>query len=141
MTIQRHDDDEPPGRREDPRVIGVIHQREVRPAIRRRRQKDNAVTIRRPSVRGRARFAAAILSDFGDPDCPRDEVPSGELVAEARRALGWNQAQASWLLGFEHRTSQRMAHIEQGRRPAPRHLRLILVRALQDLAAQQRTMR
>ncbi len=88
--------------------------------------------------KGRVRKAADILRDLGDPDCPPDTIPSGELFREARVALGLTQAQLQWALGGEKkRAYATIASIERGRRPAKRYHRLLLIPLLRKLEQKQ----
>ena len=134
------DDDYTPGPPPDWRAVGLVHPRETTPKRLRRQERDHARTQRGSTGRGRARWASEILEDWGDLDCPRMVVPSSGLFREARKALGWTQPEAAWRLGFDTRTAGRIAAIEDGRRFPPRFACLLMVRALQDLAAQQRAM-
>lgn len=93
-----------------------------------------------PKVRGRTRWAAEILADFGDLECPTRDIPAAALMREARKALGWTMHEASWRLGFERSNADRISKIETGQKLPPRFVRLLMVQALQELAQQQRTM-
>ena len=134
-------DDDLPGPPRDPRLAGLIRTSEAtRAGLRRRRRVDELTFLERTGPR-RARMAADILRDFGDPECPRDVVPSAELMREARRALRWLQSEAAWKLGFERRAPYHIRRIENGRSVAPRFARVLLMRALQDLDRLQRSVR
>lgn len=143
MTWRSDDtDDEPPRPPPDPRTRSLIHPIEA--TIRRQRARKAVHTREHRPRTGprRKRWAAEILADWGDPECPRLVVPSGELFREARSALGWNRPDAAWRLGFESRSSgsERIKAIEDGQTWAPRFARVLMVRALQDLDRQQRSM-
>ena len=95
--------------------------------------------IRYPSTRGKKRWAAQILRDFGPLDCPPGIVPSPALFLEARKALGWTQTQASWKLGFNgHRAA--IARIEHNTAIPKRYTMLLLVHHLKQIDRRQRQM-
>ena len=95
--------------------------------------------VRYPSVRGKKRWAAQILRDFGSLDCPPGTVPSPSLFREARRALGWRQPDAAWYLGFT-RWSKSIERIEHNLAIPKRCTLLLLVHHLQQLDRRQRKM-
>ena len=121
----------------DQRVGGIVNAREAAGGRRRRQDRINAMPVLEPTSAG-VRSAARVLVDFGPPTCPPGVVVSAALMREARRLLGWTQAQAADRLGFESVSGGKISRIEKGAEHAPRHARLLMVRALQDLAAQQR---
>ena len=134
----RRDEDEPPGPPRDGRLRGLVYHREATPLRQRRQHRLGELSFQEPSRRGRARWAAEILGDFGDPECPLATPPTAELMREARRALRWSMSEAAWRLGFDHRSGERGRLLETGQRVPPRFVRLLMMRALRDLAAQQR---
>ena len=117
-------------RSQEPAKAGVrtTHQRKL-----------DKLDIRYPSTRGKKRWAAQILRDFGPLDCPPGIVPSPALFHEARIALGWTQTQASWTLGFNgHRAS--IARIEHNLGIPKRATMLLLVHHMKHLDRRQRQM-
>ena len=95
--------------------------------------------IRYPSARGKKRWAAQILRDFGSLDCPPGTVPSPALFREARRALRWTQTEAAWHLGFARHPSP-IAGIERNTVIPTRCTILLLVHHLKQLGRRQRQM-
>lgn len=125
---------------EDARVAGAVNWREARPHVIRRNARVNAIPVLHANhnQRRRRRTAVQILADFGKRDCPNDVAVSAELMREARQALGWTQPAAAWRLGFESRSPVRISQIERGARHAPRHARLLMVLALEELVRMQK---
>ena len=95
------------------------------------------LNIRDPSTRGKKRWASQILRDFGPLDCPPGTVPSPALFLEARQALGWNQRDAAWYLGF-HWQHLPIMRIETHESIPDRCALLLLVHHLQALDRRQR---
>ena len=96
------------------------------------------LNIRDPSTSGKKRWGSQILRDFGPLDCPPGTVPSPALFLEARQALGWNQPDAAWHLGFT-RSRWPIVHIERHESIPNRCTILLLVHHLQALDRRQRS--